>query len=334
MGIIQRRPIAPAEKIKRRLAAIERENERSVRTDHMFGALLVVTIATAAMIGMAADSIKALLHGALQAADIVTMATVFAGVLGMNRALLASARNMRRADGRGEQIAPRDHAILWSVIAVESLSFGYMLWVFEHPANAFQIALLIGRAVAIPIATVYLEQQRRMPLDPVDIGIETEIGQGLGVMEDLVEQSYDRAVPTALKIHNYRANADLSPAMDARLERMTAAAEAYERYKADGRMELLNARGEPLQKVPAAPPEVDVRTPPGIGLVRRMRGKKPSRRPNTEIPQDERIERIVGMLRDGETVTVRMVKELFGVGQSTAHADLLVARERAGQQVA
>ncbi len=319
-----RRRLTPAEKVRKRLESIEHENEQSVRLDHRFGVIGVVTIALAAMLGMAYDSVQALLSGHLSSAAIVTFATVLVGVAVMQRSLLASARNIRRSEGRGEVVETRDRRTLYGVIAIESLSLGYLLWQFEQPSNLFQWLLLAGRAVAIPYATVFLEQQRRMPLDPLDISVETQIGQGMGVMEVLVTQSYDRDVPTALVVQNYRANADLSPALGARFDRMIDAAQAYEAYKQTGVVQILDARGEPVQASPVLVAAEPVR-PSRPTLLKRPKAR--AKRPQTG--QDERIAQITAMLHAGQNPSIAAIRRQFSISQGAAQADLLAARERA-----
>ena len=265
MAFWKRSPLDPKQEVTARVRRLERQNIIAVNWDHRFGNIGVITIAIAALIGMAVDSVQRLLSGQISQGDAAQLGAAFFAVVVMNRALLAAARNMRRAEGRGEAPLLRDKVTMWGVMVIESVSFGFMLWIFEGKPDLLSVQgfLLSARAVVLPYATVYLEQQREQPPDPVDIGIQAEIGQGLGVMGDLVEQAYDRNVPTALKLDMYRANATLTPAMNSRLDRMTEAAAAYEHYKQTGQGQLLDRYGKPLHAQQSPP--VTVVTPHAQG---------------------------------------------------------------------
>jgi hypothetical protein len=298
----------PAVEVTRRVRRLERQNSTSVRWDHRFGAVGVLTIAIAALIGMSAESIVAALGGTMSRADIMQLVAAFFGVLVMNRGLLAAARNIRRAESRGDVTLLRDRVTMWGVMAIESISFAYMLWTFEnHPSMlSVQGLLLVARAAIIPFSTVYLEMQREQPPDPIDISVETEIGQGLGVMSDLVTQAYDRDIPTALKLWNYRASASMSPEMSERLERMAQAAQAYQIFKESGRVTLLDQRGQPMRHV--TPTETrDI--PPA----------KPSKRPPARATvTEERVQEAIGQGITG----ARAIARHLNASPSTVHGIL------------
>lgn len=236
MAFWDKKPDDPAQDVKDRVKKLERENEQAVKMDHRFGVMGVLVVAIAALIGMSYEAVQGLIKGSIGQADTVQLATALGAIFVMNRALLAAARNIRRAESRGEEPRNRDHITMYGVMTIESVSFAYMLWLFEGKPDVFTVPffLLVARASVLPYATVYLEQQRQQPPDPIDISIQAEIGQGLGVMGDLVTQAYDKTLPTQLKLSQYRANATLTPKMDKRLENMTHAAQAYDHYKATG----------------------------------------------------------------------------------------------------
>lgn len=327
-----RKSLAPAEKVKRKLEKIERENEASARRSHRVGFIGVITIAFAALVGMSYTDIEKLLHNQIDPVVVLLASLALISVFVMNSALLDAARNSRRAESRGETPAPRDVNTMYGVMLVESISLGYMLWLFEQPQNIVQWLLLVARAACIPYATVYLEQQREMAIDPVDIAVQTEIGQGLGVMNDLVTQSYEADIPTALKVQNYRANAAMTPEMDARLVRQAEAANAIQTYKQTGKITLLDAKGMPLISA-AKPGSVSVHTDDQpqkdenpIERIRRKIGRKsPKTGPSTtpEQRQNELLER----LRAGEDISVSKARKAFKVSQGTAQKDVQAARK-------
>jgi hypothetical protein len=322
----RRKPEDAALKVEARLRRIERENETSVKWDHRFGALLILAVAIAAMIGMAYGAIQSFLHGQVDPGTVVQFSVAFVGVLGMNRALLAAARNIRRMEIRGETPGTKDNATMYGVMLVESISFAYMLAQFEHPHDFWQWVLLCARAAVIPYATVYLEMQRRQPIDPVDIGVEAEIGQGLGVMGDMVRQAYDRNVPLALKLHSYRSHATMKPEMDKRLGKMTQAAQAYEHYRKSGEIRLSD---EPQSVTPIDNSTVDAeeeKPAKGAQVVKRKRPSRKSKTPSRDIVTDEQKQAIEQMLRDDPKVTVRAIGETLKLPHTTIFPHYVAAK--------
>jgi len=300
----------PADKVLAKLDRIERSNEQSVRMDHRFGAIAVVTIAAAAMIGMSAESITHFFAKTAKPIDAISFVIAFVAVIVMNRGLLAAARNIRRAESRGETASQGDQRTLYGVMLMEALSFGYMLSTFEHPSTAIQWALLVGRAVVLPYATVYLEQQREMPIDPQDIGIQTEIASGMGVLRDFVMSANDRNVPTALKVAYYQASATLTPEQDRKLSAMQTAAQVYEQYKISGKIEavtpiqLVDKRGAPLA---TKPPTAIVRTD------EKPKGKPAER--NTVTPAQ--YQKAVELLTANPKMSGRKLAATVGIPAST-----------------
>ena len=303
----------PADKVLAKLDRIEQENERSVKMDHRFGAIAVVTIAAAAMIGMSAESITHFFAKTAKPIDAISFIIAFVAVIVMNRGLLAAARNIRRAESRGETASQGDQRTLYGVMLMEALSFGYMLSTFEHPSTAIQWALLVGRAVVLPYATVYLEQQREMPIDPQDIGIQTEIASGMGVLRDFVMSANDRNVPTALKVAYYQASATLTPEQDRKLSAMQTAAQVYEQYKVSGKIEavtpiqLVDKRGAPLA---TKPPPTIVRT-----------DEKPKVKPATpkerNVVTDAQYQKAVELLTANPKMSGRKLAATVGIPAST-----------------
>jgi uncharacterized protein GlcG (DUF336 family) len=242
----QQKATDPAEVVKKRLDRIEQENQQSVQWDHRFAFVSIVTIAITAVLGIARTAVAALVAGRIQGVDAINLCVAFLFVLVMNRGLLAAARNIRRKEARREQVFPEDRATMWGVALIESVSLGYMLFNFEHPADIIQWILLIARASVIPYATIYLEIQRQHPIDPQDIAIQTEIASGIGLLRDIVTIANDRSVPTGYKVGMYKASADLTVQQAVKLDAMKAAADALQVYKHPETVVLVDVQGQPL----------------------------------------------------------------------------------------
>lgn len=310
----------PADKVLAKLDRIEQENERSVKMDHRFGAIAVVTIAAAAMIGMSAESITHFFAKTAKPIDAISFVIAFVAVIVMNRGLLAAARNIRRAESRGEAASQGDQRTLYGVMLMEALSFGYMLSTFEHPSTFIQWALLVGRAVVLPYATVYLEQQREMPIDPQDIGIQTEIASGMGVLRDFVMSANDRAVPTALKVAYYQASATLTPEQDRKLTAMQTAAQVYEQFKVTGQIspvpaiQLVDKQGAPLA---TKPPPTIVQTPPDDEKPKGKTAKPKTKPSERNIVTPAQYQKAVELLTANPKMSVRTLAATVGIPAST-----------------
>ncbi len=296
-----------ATQVRRRLTRLERQGERSAGADHGFAGLLIATIAAAALIGISGADVEAILSGHVRAVDAISLALAFVFVLGMNRGLLAAARNIRRSASRAEPASRVDLAVLWTVALVEALSVGYMFWLLEQPTSLIQWLLIIARAAFVPPIAVYLEVQVAHPIDPRDIAVEAATGAGLGMLQDYVAIANDHTVPLATKTQLYSAAAAPTAEQAQHLAAMQAAASAYQP------VQLLGADGEPLRTVATnVPPK-----PPA-----------PSRKRTApaEAKRATRLERLRAALADGESLTVRAVARRFRVSVGTAQADLQAAR--------
>jgi hypothetical protein len=338
---LRRKELSPEEKLERKLKGIERENENQVKLDHKTGNMLVFAIATAAILGMAPDAIFAIAAQRFDTKDLIPLLVSFVVVIGANRALISAAGEIRYRKSRGEKADFQDRLILFSVMAIEAISFYYMLWIFA-PTDSLVMHLLDGgRAIILPLVTVYLEQRVVHPIDPKAISVQSEIGLGLGVMFDFIRMAYDHSLPLALKIQNYRSTADLTPDMDKKLARQTRAAMAIEHYKRTGEILLLDdmatmllgPNGKPLiaaQDEQEETQEEDIEPEDETekkGVIKRLFGRKPKvKKPlkkkvsnaKPESRKDEIIAILVARLRAGETMSNPKIAKEFNISTSTA----------------
>lgn len=321
----QRKPLTDSEKLDRKIARIERENEQTVKWDHRIAKLGVATIAVAALFGMASSSVVDLITGKIDARSIILLVSALIGVIVMNRSLLSSARNMRRAETRDEAVAPIDRIKTYTIMSIEALSFGYMLWIFEHPSNFVVWALLIARAAAIPYTAVDLELQREMALDIVDMNVISQIGQGIGLMRDQVRKSYDHNVPSLLKIENYRAVAHMSTKLEGMFDRLAGASRTYDHWQAHGEVKLLDRHGNPLamsgQTVTIETPQEGAKPTILQRFTAKAKGKiQPSKRASTDSNREAIVSELVERLRAGDKITNPSVSKEYTLSTSTASA--------------
>jgi hypothetical protein len=325
---------------KKKLQTIRKRGENAARRDHTYSNVGIIVVACAAILGMSYSSVMSVARGHIDGGIVFQLVTIFVAVLIMNFAQSSAARNIRRLQSRGEEISWRDNLACYGVLAGEALSFGYAIWLIEHPQNLVQWILLVVRSVLFVYTIMYLELQRDYPIDTVDMVIESEIGAGYAMLDELVDRAYDPDIPLALRMQSYKASATLEARMERKLENMVAAAMAQDEFKASGNIVLIDTHGEPLHVPKKTIVEEEVRTteekPPKqlrngvIKLVQHVaprRGKK-SVKKAPAMTQEERIADIVNRLQDGEELSVRKVVELYNISQGAAQKDLLAARER------
>jgi len=324
---------SPEETVQAKLDKIEHNAEATVKWDHRTGNLLVVSIAIAAMLGMAPDAVLSLASGHVSVSKLLPVIVSFIVVLGANRALISAAGDIRYHHARHERVPLNSFFVLYSVMLIEAVSFHYMLSVFS-PATSTTIALLDwARAVLLPYVTMYLEQRIVKPIDPKLIATQSEIGQGIGVMHEVVRLAYNRSIPLALKLQNYRAVADLTPDMDIKLARMTRAAMAIQTYLATGeivliedtQVVLLDRHGKPLALSGSDTIIDSTQEAPKPTMLERIKGKakgkiKVSKRASTDSNRDAIVSELVDRLRAGDDLTNKSVAKMYTLSTSTTSA--------------
>ena len=256
-----RRLVTEAERAKntakQKLRRIRREGEKSANTAHIYSGIGILVIASMAMLGMSYNDIMVLLHPTKHGPDmgrLVPLLVVFISIVVMNYGQMTAARNRRRSESRGEPITSIDSQIMYGVLGAESLSFGYALYLIDKPSTAIAWALLAIRSLIFCYVVMYLETQREHAIDTVDMITQAEIGQGYGMLDELVDRAYDTDIPLALRMQSYQATATLHPDMALKLSAIVAASQAQDTYKKDGTIIILNKDGAPLTPAVATPP--------------------------------------------------------------------------------
>jgi len=344
--------LSPTEKADKKLDQLEKENEGAVKVDHFWGRIGVIAIAIAALLGMAADALLGLLNGALDMKAIVEIAVALIGVLVMNVALLSAARNIRRSEQRGEKPKHKDQIIMYAVLVIESISFGYMLWRFEGKPDilSIQFLQLAARAGVIPYATVYLELQKETPIDLTDIETQRQIGLAKGSAQDTIRQAYDDTVPTFFKLAALRSNTGMSREMDQTMQNLINVDRAYRMWQQEQKMTpeimaLLDGSKHSQQKAIAAPTEDNTETSndeiiiDADPIIRPPKKEPKSTKKKTAkvvrlVQNDDGskgndiVDRIVERKQNGEKITIAIVMKDYKVSQSSASKYLALANNR------
>src|SRR5690349_2871502 len=100
-----------------------------------------------------------------------------------------------------------------------------MRWRYEPPGTGAAWALILARALAAPLLSVYLSMARPLPVTSRDILYQAELAAGQGVIRDVVEVASDQGAPLAEKMALYGAAATMTAHDRARLDSMIEAVE-------------------------------------------------------------------------------------------------------------
>jgi hypothetical protein len=216
------------------LRDIARQGSGMARAAHACALLLIVLFSLGSLVALGGDALSSILalwqsgHAVetIPSAISVAVSTLLVvccdvGMVyaaGMLRILAA-----RRADGGEKRV---HQLVMLTVAALEAATYAYMSWRYESPATAVAWALIMARALAAPLLSVYLATARPLPVTARDILHEVELASGKGVIRDAVTIANDANAALSEKMALYGAAATMRDADRARLDAMMAAMHA------------------------------------------------------------------------------------------------------------
>ncbi|HEY7092738.1 MAG TPA: hypothetical protein VH393_06145 [Ktedonobacterales bacterium] len=221
------------------LRDIARQGSGIARLAHACAFLLIVLFSAGSLVALGADALAAIQSQWERDGGLNIPATIALGVstllvLCMDVAMVYAASMLRLLATR--QAADREKRVHQAVIAVvtllEAATYTYMSWRFESPAVWIAWLLILSRALAAPLLSVYLSMARPLPVTARDVLYQAELAAGKGVIRDVVEVASDQGAPLAEKMALYGAAATMTPHDRARLDGMI---EAVQR-RAGGRV--------------------------------------------------------------------------------------------------
>src|SRR5258706_7078613 len=115
--------------------------------------------------------------------------------------------------------------VLGTVAVLEAGTYAYMSWRYEAPGDVAAWGLILARALAAPLLSVYLSLARPLPVTARDMLALAERIAGEGVLRDLAHITADTRAPLAEKVGLYLAAAVVSPQDRARLDALLEAAQ-------------------------------------------------------------------------------------------------------------
>jgi hypothetical protein len=164
-------------------------------------------------------------HVDLPAAISLGVSTLL--VLCMDVAMLYAASmlrllGMRRAEPRSMRL---HRGVMATVAILEAGTYAFMAWRYETPVSVIAWALILSRALAAPLLSVYLAMARPLPVTARDILAQVELASGLGLIRDAVTIANDSSASLSQKVALFGASAVMTEQDRERLDGLLAAVE-------------------------------------------------------------------------------------------------------------
>jgi hypothetical protein len=186
------------------LKQLEQQNAGLVRLAHFFAGLLVIATSVASLIALAGDTVQAVTTDIQQHPDqlrvpiLASICITFFLVLAMDTGMLLAAGQVRVKAARHASAKSMgfDLVILISVALLEAGTYCYMLWQYETPHNLLSAILIIARAFAVPLLSMYLVMARPVTVMPGDILHLASLASGTGFLHDVADIASNKMLPT------------------------------------------------------------------------------------------------------------------------------------------
>ncbi len=101
--------------------------------------------------------------------------------------------------------------VMATVAVLEAGTYAYMAWRYETPVSVVAWALILSRALAAPLLSVYLAMARPLPVTARDILAQVELASGLGLIRDAVTIANDASASLSQKVALFGASAVMTP---------------------------------------------------------------------------------------------------------------------------
>lgn len=211
--------------VDEQLRDIARQGTGMARIAHSSSFLLIVLFSAGSLVALSGDALVHIAAAGIQPATIPALISTAVSTLlvtCMDVALIYAASMLRILNARrAESAEKRIHvAVLICASVLESGTYVFMAYQYDRPVALAAWILVIARALAAPLFSVYLSMARALPVGPRDILYQVELSTGRGVIRDAVGIANDTNAPLARKMQLYSASAVMAPADRDRLEQM------------------------------------------------------------------------------------------------------------------
>jgi hypothetical protein len=225
LPFVRRASVDPVERAMREL---ERQGAGMARLAHVFATLMVVLFSLGSLVALSGDAFAAIVgsveHGGLPGipqAISVLVSTLMVVCCDIGLVYAAMTLRVLRTRGTGADEQLLHWFVLVTVATIEAGTYLYMSARYEAPTGVAW-ALVVARAVAAPLLSVYLSMARPHPVTPRDILHQAELAQGIQLVRDVLRVAQDPEASLADKMRLYGASAHMAEADRRRLEGMIA----------------------------------------------------------------------------------------------------------------
>lgn len=221
----RRRPSPDA--LERTMRELQREGSGMAGIAHGAAFAMVVLFSLGSLVALSGDALRAILAavaagGVPSVPSAISVAVSTLLVVCCDIGLIYAAMTLRVLLARGADDGQLLHwVVLVGVSVIEAGTYLYMSWLYERPTG-WAWGLVIARAVAAPLLSVYLSMARPHPITPRDMLHQAELAQGVQLVRDVIAVASDPSAPLADKMALYAASAVMTPADRARLDGMMA----------------------------------------------------------------------------------------------------------------
>jgi hypothetical protein len=242
------------DEVAEQLADIARQGASMARLAHICASLMLVLFSAGSLVALGGDALLSVFAGA-QRGRVDVPAAISLGVstllvLCMDVAMLYAASmlrllGMRRAESRSMHL----HRGVMAIVAVlEAGTYAYMAWRYETPISVVAWALVLSRALAAPLLSVYLSMARPLPVTARDILAQVELASGLGLIRDAVTIANAASASLGQKVALFGASAVMTPQDRERLEGLLSAVERQQQAATTPVLEQDRASAQTLEE--------------------------------------------------------------------------------------
>jgi hypothetical protein len=202
--------------IEQQLKAISRQGAGMARAAHACALALIVLFSLGSLVALGGDALQSIVtgwrHGQVDIPSAISVAVSTLLVACMDVGMIYAASMLRRlAARRADPAEMRLHQAVMAIVAVlEASTYAYMSARYEHPGNLVVWALILARAAAAPLLSVYLSMARTIPVSTRDVLYQAELITGSGVLRHVTRLASNPEASLAELLSMYHAAGESS----------------------------------------------------------------------------------------------------------------------------
>jgi hypothetical protein len=247
-----RRPAA--DPVEQTMRALSRQGTGMARVAHISATLMVVLFSLGSLVALSGAAFSGMVAtvqrgGVPSLPEAISIAVSTLMVVCCDIGLVYAAMTLRVLRTRGAQDGLLLHwLVLVGVSVIEAGTYLYMSALYEQPLG-WAWALVIARALAAPLLSVYLSMARAHPITPRDILHHAELAQGIQLVRDVVRVAQEPSASLADKMRLYEASAEMGERDKSRLQQMIAVVQTRLASPTQGSSGKLSSASAPLPEL-------------------------------------------------------------------------------------